>query len=255
MVLQGRQAGMRKSHLNLKKLTDLTVSQAYPTVRPMSLFNFGPNKSRNLTSEGIENPPRHRPPLVGVVLAAGRGSRFDPSGRRSKLTQAVDGVPMLGMTISSLSEVLDEVIVVLRDDRHRHELEQLTDIFGAKSVLCPDASSGMGHSLAWGISYVNAHYNCTGVLITLGDMPYVSTRSVTQLAGQIRKPSDIAALRFDGRIGHPVGFGSDYFASLGRLTGDQGAKKILEQHKTVMIDTHDAGVLQDIDSPSDIRSD
>ena len=221
----------------------------------MSIFSLNRKKSglsENLTAEGLAASQKIHMPVAGIVLAAGRGSRFDPSGKQSKLLHAIDGLPMLGMTISTIGEVLDHIVVVLRDDEHLYALEQVAQSFGAKTVTCPDASSGMGHSLAWGVSYVNAHFDCGGVLIALGDMPYVSQQSVANLARHIRKPSDIAALRFDGRIGHPVGFGSDYFAQLGALTGDQGAKKILEQHKTVMIETQDPGILRDIDRPNDI---
>ena len=221
----------------------------------MSVFSFNLKKSRlpeNLTAQGLVAPARSQYPLAGIVLAAGRGSRFDRSGKHSKLLHTVDGLPMLGMTISTISEVLDNIVVVLRDDEHRFALERVAHSFGARTVVCPDASSGMGHSLAWGISYVNAHFDCGGVLIALGDMPYVSAQSVANLAKFIRKPSDIAALSFEGQTGHPVGFGSDYFAQLGALTGDKGARKILEQHKTVMVDTLDPGVLRDIDRPSDI---
>ena len=221
----------------------------------MSIFGFNLNKSglsENLTAQGLATSEKTLFPLAGVVLAAGRGSRFDPSGKQSKLLHAIDGLPMLGMTISTIGEVLDNIVVVLRDDEHRSALEQVAKSFGAKTVTCPDASSGIGHSLAWGVGYVNAHFDCGGVLISLGDMPYVSPQSVANLARHIRKPSDIAALRFEGRTGHPVGFGSDYFAQLGALTGDQGAKKILDQYKTVMVDTLDRGILRDIDKPSDI---
>lgn len=219
----------------------------------MGLFSFITKKSQNLTAQAIDSAEQTRPAIVGILLAAGRGSRFDPSGKQSKLTQAIDGVPVLAMAISALCEVLDHVIVIIRDDRHRHELEQLIDMFGAKAVVCPDATSGMGHSLAWGVGYVNTHYSCGGVVIALGDMPYIDARSVASLVTHIRKPSDIAALRFEGRMGHPVGFGSDHFASLGKLTGDQGAKKIIQDHKAIMIDTRDSGVLRDLDTPSDFH--
>ena len=221
----------------------------------MTIFSFNSKKrspSARPIPQGVKETEHKQFPLAGIVLAAGRGSRFDPSGKQSKLLQAIDGIPMLAMTVSTLNEVLDDIVVVLRDDDHRYALEQVAQSFGAKTVTCPDASSGMGHSLAWGVSYVNAHFDCVGALISLGDMPYVRTQTIASLAKHIRKPSDLAALRFAGRIGHPVGFGSDYFGQLGALTGDQGAKRMLDQYNTVMVDTLDPGVLRDIDRPADI---
>jgi len=54
-----------------------------------------------------------------------------------------------------------------------------------------------------------------------------------------------------GRPGHPVGFGSAYFAELKGLTGDVGAKRILDDHqrRIVRISVDDPGTVRDFDVP------
>ncbi len=56
--------------------------------------------------------------------------------------------------------------------------------------------------------------------------------------------------------GHPVGFARRHYAALAELTGDEGAKAILAEHRDrlQLIEVADAGVLRDIDTPADIAS-
>ena len=60
-----------------------------------------------------------------------------------------------------------------------------------------------------------------------------------------------------GRSGHPVGFGRGYFAALEKLTGDEGARRVLESAacRLVRFEVNDPGVLQDVDTPSDLSMD
>jgi len=55
----------------------------------------------------------------------------------------------------------------------------------------------------------------------------------------------------DGRQGHPVLFGRDFWAALSRLTGDEGARSVVRAHPAscIRLDVEDPGVLQDVDRP------
>lgn len=51
---------------------------------------------------------------VGILLAAGRGRRFDPSGERNKLLQALPGgEPVVVASAHALLAVLPRVIAVV----------------------------------------------------------------------------------------------------------------------------------------------
>ncbi len=54
--------------------------------------------------------------------------------------------------------------------------------------------------------------------------------------------------------GHPVGFSHHYFKALSQLSGDKGAKAVINKHKaeTVQWPTDDPGILKDIDSKEDL---
>jgi len=57
-----------------------------------------------------------------------------------------------------------------------------------------------------------------------------------------------------GQTGHPVGFGKYYRQALGLKNGDSGAKTIIQTHPQQIhyIETDDPGIIQDIDTPTDI---
>jgi len=55
-----------------------------------------------------------------------------------------------------------------------------------------------------------------------------------------------------GSGGHPIGFGADFFAGLTALDGDEGARRLIDPAKLIRIETDDAGILRDVDTPADL---
>jgi molybdenum cofactor cytidylyltransferase len=216
------------------------------------IFGFG-KKPSMLDRAMAQNDTSQKKPVVGLIMAAGRGERFDSTGERSKLLADIDGMPTLGLSISSMTAVLDDVIVVVRRGIAREAIESIVQTFGARSVICEDAASGMGHSIAWGVSQAQALYDPRGIVIGLADMPFVSSMTISALVSHIREPHEIAVPRYNGDWGNPVAFGSNHFEALGRLNGDRGARSIIEKKSPLFVDVDDAGILQDIDTVQDLK--
>ena len=100
--------------------------------------------------EGQSKPLQtSKPRILGLLLAAGRGSRFDPSGKISKLLQHIDGSAIVTLAATQLHSACENVIAVIRPEQPglRLTLEQAACLV----TECADAHAGMGHSLAWGI--------------------------------------------------------------------------------------------------------
>ncbi len=94
-----------------------------------------------------------RQPVVGVLLAAGRGSRFDPGGAVNKLLAALpDGTPVAVQAARHLRAVLADVVAVVpAAGTHGAEAERLAVLLaeaGCDVLRCPYAARGMGASLA-----------------------------------------------------------------------------------------------------------
>jgi len=193
-------------------------------------------------------------PVVGVLLAAGVGRRYDPSGVRLKLLEPAPSGPHAGAPIAlaamrTLRAAIADVIVVVRpaDSAAQKQLHELLSSEGARLEICADASAGMGHSLACG---VRARSDAAGWVIALADMPAVSAATIAAVRDAIARGHDAAAPMHRGQRGHPVGFGIACREALLALTGDAGARRILAKHQPLLIEVDDPGCLLDIDTPA-----
>lgn len=186
-------------------------------------------------------------PIVGILLAAGRGSRF---GSDKLLHRLPDGTPLAVAAASSLRPACDRLIAILRPGSN--PLATLLADVGCETVICPEAESGMGHSLAAG---VKASPEAAGWLVALADMPFIEPSSHQAVAASLRAGASLAACEYRGRRGHPVGFAGHWFAQLAILSGDQGGRTILEAYRQelALCPVDDPGVLRDIDRPADMH--
>jgi molybdenum cofactor cytidylyltransferase len=186
---------------------------------------------------------------AGILLAAGRGRRFDPQGLRNKLLQPLDdGTPVVVASARHLLSVLPRVIAVvpLQDGGVAETLRAL----GCEVTTCEDADSGMAASLVHAIAASLPQADAW--LVALGDMPYVSPSTLRALLDALVTGADIAAPVFEGRRGNPVAFGARHLPDLLALTGEHGARSLLRSAPVVEVTVDDPGILRDIDTPGDI---
>ncbi|RXZ42115.1 nucleotidyltransferase family protein [Crenobacter cavernae] len=184
--------------------------------------------------------------ITGILLAAGRSRRFGADKRRAALEEA----PLIVHAACALQTALHDTLIVLGADDVTLEAELSSLGF---SVTCaPDAALGMGHSLAHGVAQ---RPDASGWLIALADMPAIRPDTIQTLADELATPSSIVAPYYLGQRGHPVGFGRAYYAELAALTGDAGARPVLQAHANcvIRVDVDDAGVLVDVDTPADLK--
>jgi len=186
--------------------------------------------------------------LTGILLAAGRGRRFDPEGRRNKLLQQLPGGELVVAASARrlLSCVSRVVAVVPPDDGGVGELLRA---LGCEVSVCPDADTGMGASL---VHAVRHSLPAEGWLVALGDMPYAATSTLDALRDAVLAGAGIAVPVHGGRRGNPVAFAARYRDALLALGGDQGARRLLQTHPVTEVAVPDAGILRDIDTPSDL---
>jgi len=189
-------------------------------------------------------------PIVGLLLAAGSGSRF---GGDKLLATLADGRPLASAALSALAAGVDHVIAIVRPGDAA--LEALLGKSGALVAVCPDAAEGIGASLACGVGEVQRRFpEAQGAIIALADMPWLSSSTVASVATALRRGASLAAPTHRGTRGHPVAIGARYFAELQTLSGDEGAKRLLAVHaaEIELIAVDDPGVLRDVDTQSDL---
>lgn len=193
--------------------------------------------------------------VVGILLAAGRGSRFDPTGARFKLLQVLpNGEAVAAASARALLAAVPRVIAVVRPEDAA--TANLLRSLGCEIVACSNAGEGMAASLVCGVQYSR---DAGGWLIALADMPYVQPATMAALAHAVGQgegganAAAIAAPVHEGQRGNPVAFGRAHLQALLALAGDQGARSILKNNPVNELTVNDPGILQDIDTPSDIQ--
>jgi molybdenum cofactor cytidylyltransferase len=188
---------------------------------------------------------------VIVVLAAGRGSRFQ--GPRHKLAQDLGDTSVLGRTIGHAIESRLPVLVVTTEPL---AAESARWVARRDIVLLPEVGQdkdqplGMGYSIATGVA---ARPNAAGWLVLPGDMPAVQPESLLAVAAALAH-HPVAYAQHRGRRGHPVGFAAELFSELVALTGDEGARRVMARYPSVGVELPDAGVLVDVDTEADLAA-
>jgi molybdenum cofactor cytidylyltransferase len=189
-------------------------------------------------------------PIVGILLAAGRGTRFGGDKLLALVRSAdLSGEPVGVVALRHLRAALPNVVAVVRPGDHALAAELGAN--GARIVRCENADDGMGASLACG---VRASANAQGWVVALADMPWIRPQTIARVAAAIAHGARLAAPFRDGRRGHPVAFSRECYDALAALGGDEGAKSVVAQRidELARIDTDDDGVLRDVDTPGDL---
>jgi molybdenum cofactor cytidylyltransferase len=187
---------------------------------------------------------------TGILLAAGLGTRFDPSGLHNKLLAPLpDGTPVVFQSARRLLAVAPDVIAVVRPGA-----EKLADVLneaGCNVIFSIDAERGMGATLA---AAVRASSEADGWLVALGDMPWIEPASIEAVARPLDSGEQLVAPFHRGTRGHPAGFGIAHRETLMALDGDAGARGIFALHTPFIVEVDDPNVLRDVDLPGDLQT-
>lgn len=191
--------------------------------------------------------------IVGVLLAAGQGARFGGDKLLATIAMPLAGaavdVPIGVAAARNLIDAIPDSIAVVRP-RDARLAAHFSDA-GLRVVPCVNAGDGMSATLACGIA---ATVDADGWIISLGDMPWIAPATIRAIAEAVASGADIVAPSYRGQRGHPVGFSRRHRDALSSLTGDAGARSLIERNlgRMTWIDVDDAGVVQDVDTPSDV---
>ncbi len=192
--------------------------------------------------------------LQAIVLAGGSGSRF---GGGKLLAPYRGGSLIDGALQAAFAAPVDSVIVVTgysRDDvgdsvttfarRQNHH---------SRLILrhADDYAEGMAATLRAGVAALSDETE--GAFVFLGDMPSIPADVPARLAAEIGSHS-AAAPCFEEMQGHPVLFTRRLFPALMALSGDRGARAVLDGlgDDLALINVEDDGVLFDVDRWSDL---
>lgn len=189
------------------------------------------------------------PTVVIVLLAAGRATRMGDSAGH-KLLAEFDGVPLVQQSArTAVDSSIGPVIVVTG-----HAAGDIEACLDALPLLCirnPDYQSGLASSINTGLrAAVSLHAD--GILVMLADMPAIRPKHLVALHVAFTKAGGRSVVRATaaGRRGNPVILPKACFPAIRELTGDVGARHVINTAGLgiVDIDLGEAASL-DVDTP------
>lgn len=183
--------------------------------------------------------------MAGILLlAAGEGLRYRAAGGAGEKLMATQPQhahrPLFEVVLEQAIASGLSVHVVTRPANE--QVQQLARRFAVP--VTPLQSRGMGESIAAGVQ-ATAHWG--GWLIQPADMPQVTAADYLAVA-QALEAHEQARPCWQGQPGHPVGFAANWRSALSQLTGDNGARELLN-HTLILLPGH-PGVITDRDLPA-----
>lgn len=184
---------------------------------------------------------------VILILAAGASSRM---GGRDKLLEVVQGLPLIARSVGVALATGVPVTIVLPPDRPG----RLAALAGlpVQVVVAECASEGMAESLKVGMAALPVR---APVLLVLADLPELQTTDLAAvLAAGVAAPEMIhRGASATGQPGHPVLLPPWLRPEILELTGDQGARELLQRHrdKVRLVPLPGARAITDLDTPED----
>jgi molybdenum cofactor cytidylyltransferase len=169
---------------------------------------------------------------------------------RAKLLLPLHGVPVIRRTVERLREAgIEHVLVVVGPDPN--PIRRALDGLPVALVANPTPERGQASSIAVGVAALAG--GVEAVLIALGDQPGVPVSVIRALvAARARSGLAVAAPVYRDGPGNPVLFGRETFPELLSLSGDRGARAVVERDPARVVRVPvDTPMPPDIDTADD----
>jgi len=186
-----------------------------------------------------------------IVLAAGKGSRFDGTGHKLAQPLGTSSVLMATLAAAIASHLRVVVVTTAPFAEVARASVAARDVVVLPEVGAPGAAGlGMGASIAAGVAVCP---DSRGWLVLPGDMPLIEPATLVAVA-QALDIHPIAYAQHNGRRGHPVGFAAELYSELTALSGDEGARRLVARYPAFAVERDDPGILIDIDTERDLEA-
>jgi molybdenum cofactor cytidylyltransferase len=164
-----------------------------------------------------------------LVLAAGSSQRLG----MPKQLLAYKETTLLAHTITQLLSLKEgPVFVVL--GAYFQKIKASISHFPVTILENTSWEKGLASSIHLGVSHIETETSFSKVLITLSDLPLFDAIHYQNLlhTHQKGKKLGITITKYLDNKGVPVVFSDHYFSSLQELSGDEGAKSVVQKNKS-----------------------
>jgi molybdenum cofactor cytidylyltransferase len=186
-----------------------------------------------------------------VILAAGASTRM---GTPKQLLE-LEGKPLVVRAVeAALASPAWPVVVVLgaHEEQIRPALARLPVLIAENAAW----SEGMASSIRTGVMTLGQFSRAIdAVVIALCDQPAFSAAVIAQLvAAQRTTGRSIVAAHYHGRNGAPALFMREHFPALTALTGEEGARALLNGDPSQIATVDLPALALDLDTPGDFAT-
>lgn len=181
-----------------------------------------------------------------VLLAAGGSTRMS----QPKQLLPWGDQTLIEYQIKTLQKTGNPVLVVA--GANASQVVPVIEKYPVQIVVNEDWETGMGSSVAAGIRLVMHKFpDAAGVLFALTDQPLVPVEYFLTVLETYRpgRKQIIVSRSANGWQGVPALFDKVYFDELRNLNGEQGAKTIIQKHKSSVIYVESSDIMEDMDTP------
>lgn len=192
--------------------------------------------------------------IAGIVLAAGMSKRFDGN----KLLADFQGKPLIRRVLeTALASRLEQVVLVLGYESERvcSVLEPLLDNHRLEVVLNPSYQKGQSSSVIAGLNAVYDHISAA--MFLMGDQPMLNAGVIDTLIARYQGQTGkgICYPTCNGQRRNPVIFSERFFPDMLNLSGDTGARALIEGNpdQVITVDFNEPLFFQDVDRQGDLR--
>lgn len=196
-----------------------------------------------------ERPERK---AAGIVLAAGRGTRFGGG----KMLAKIGGQPMLQHVLDLAAQAeLTPIVVVLGDDAEA--VEAAIAWSDEVRIRNEDPARGISSSVSLGLRAVAAaSANVGRVVVMLGDQPALGLDQLNALlSAEPDSDRPIVVPRYaDGQPGNPVRLEREAWALTAWLMGDRGMSRLFVSRPDLVRYVDVAGSNPGVDTPADLAT-
>ena len=183
-----------------------------------------------------------------LILAAGASARMRGA---DKLLEPVASQPVIVERAAAALATGAQVYAALPPPALAPDRWQALDGLPLTRVAVPDAATGMAASIRAGIGALPR--TARGVMVLLADMPEITTEDMRALIDRSDGNAILRGACGLAAAGHPVLFPARDFAALAQLSGDMGARGVLdtEAARVRLVPLPRAHALTDLDTPED----
>jgi molybdenum cofactor cytidylyltransferase len=176
--------------------------------------------------------PAQHTSTAALILAAGSSSRMGAG--RHKLLLPLGDRPVLAHVIATTLASQARPIMLVLGHQAEQVRAQIAAYINHPAILIvtnPDYLQGMSTSLRAGLQALITSHSLDGVLVLLGDQPLMTSQIIdTIITSKQTTGKRIVTPFYNGQRGNPVLFDASLFPELLQVTGDAGARSVIEQH-------------------------